>query len=119
VVAEPRDEIADDFVPPHPRRESLEARERIVRGAIVALVLEIAIDTIGVRPIAFDADGSEVFLENQSLRDGDTLGVELVCPVGRFADQDKTRVSDELEERVVVMGAAPQRLDCSCDRSER
>ena len=106
VLAQAADEITNDFVAPHPRGKALESLERLVRGRVIALVLEIAVDAVGVRPVALDADGGKVFLEDQPLRDRRTLGVELVRPVRRLANQDKTRVANELEERVIVAGAA-------------
>ena len=79
---------------------------------------DVAVDAVGVRPVALDRDGGEALLADQALRDPGALAVELVRAVAGLAEQHDARVADQLEQRVVVAGVAGERVRLAPDRVE-
>ena len=110
VVAEPADEVEHVGVAPHPGRESSEARQRLDGLGVVAAAADVAVDAIGVGPVGLDGHGVEALLADQPLGDLGTLPVELVRAVRGLADQHEAGVADQLQEGIVVVGRAPQRV---------
>ena len=110
VGAEPADEVEHVGVAPHPGGEPPEARQRIDGLGVVAAAADVAVDAIGVRPVGLDGDGGEPLLADQPLGDLGALAVELVRPVRRLAEQHEARVADQIQQRVVVIGRADERI---------
>ena len=80
-VAEPFDEGCDFGIAPHPGREALKVRQRLVRVTVGADSLDEAVDPVGIRPVPLHGDEVEAVLRDQTLGDGCPLLVELVCPM--------------------------------------
>src|SRR5262249_15385476 len=97
VVAEPADKIEDVGVAPPPRWKTLEACERIHGIGVVAPSANVAVDSIGVRPVGLDGDRIEALLDDQALRDLGPLPVELMRSVRRLANEHETSIADQLE----------------------
>ena len=111
VRAQPRDEVEDDVVAPHPRGEALEVRERLVGARVVALAAHVAVDAVGVRPIGFDGNRVETLFRDEPARDRGALAVELVGAVGGLADQHEASAPEPLDQPVVIAPAALKRLE--------
>ena len=79
-------------------------------SASLTAAADVVIDSIGVGPIGLDGDSGKSFLADQPLGDLRPFPVKLVRAVRRLADQHEASVTDKLEERVVVVGRAAQRL---------
>ncbi len=100
-VAQPTDEVQDVGVPPHPGRKATKSGERVGSVGILAGPGYVAVDAQRIGPVALDGDRGESLLLDQPLGDLDTFAVELVRPMGCFADHDDTRVADALDDRSV------------------
>jgi hypothetical protein len=110
VGAQPLDELDDDRVAPHPRREALEAAERRARFRVVRLAAHVAVDAVRVGPVGLDRDGRETPLRDEPLRDLGALAVELVRAVRSLAQQREPRLAHRLQQRVVVRARALQHV---------
>ena len=106
MLAQPSDEVEHVGVAPHPGREALESAERIDRLGVIVCAANVPVDSVGIRPIALDADGVESLLNDQPFGELRPHGIELVRAVRRLADQDDRRVADHLEEPVVFSAIA-------------
>ena len=62
----------------------------------------VAVDAVGVGPVALDRDRGEAALGDQALGDAGALTVELVRSVAGLPEQDDPRVADQRKQRVVV-----------------
>ena len=71
---------------------------------------DIAIDAVRVGPVSLHGDRSEPVVVDQPAGDAGPLPVELVGAVRRLADQHEAPVAHEIEERVVVVGRAGDRM---------
>ena len=98
VLAQPADEIEDIGVAPHPLRKTLEPAQCFHAIVVIARAADKPIDAICVRPIRFHCHGIKAALRNQDLRNLSANPIELVCAVTRFADQNKTRVADQIDQ---------------------
>jgi len=97
-----RQEVPHDLVAPHPCRKPSKPRECRVGVRVIAESLQPAVHTVGVRPIALDAHGAEILLDDQASGEGGTLEVELVRPVRCLSDEDKAGVADHVHQRIKV-----------------
>ena len=111
---QPLDEVQHVVVAPHPRREAPEVRQGGVRVAVARETHHVAIHPIRVGPIALDRNRGEATLLDQAPGDAGALSVELVRPVRGLADEDEAPVTDEVEQRVVVVGVPGHRM-CSME----
>ena len=78
----------------------------------------VAIDAVGVGPVALDRDRGEAVLGDQALGDARALAVELVRSVAGLAEQHDARVADQREQRVVVAMVAGERVRLAPERVE-
>jgi hypothetical protein len=76
---------------------------------------QIAIHTVRIRPIRLHGDRVKALLIDEAASEPSALVVELVRSVARFPNENKTSVTDLIEERVVVAARARQRLHRSAD----
>ena len=116
--AQPADEVQDIGVAPHPGRKAAEAAQRLLGVGVRPGAPDVPVDPVGVGPVPLDRHGGESELVDQPLRDAGTLTIELVRPVAGLAEQHDPRVTDELQQGVVVAGdrrtgagVAPHRLE--------
>ncbi len=99
---QPFDEFLDDGVAPHPLRESPKRVERLGRRAVFTHGADVPVDAVGVGPVALDGDRLESLLLDESSGHVGPSRVELVRAVAGLADQNQSRVTDEIEQLVVV-----------------
>ena len=111
---QPLDEVQHVVVAPHPRREAPEVRQGGVRVGVARETHHVAIHPIRVGPIALDRNRGEAMLLDQTPGDAGALSVELVRSVRGLADEDEAPVTDEVEQRVVVVGLPGHRM-CSTE----
>jgi hypothetical protein len=109
VGAQPPNEVENLGIAPHPRGEPLEAAQRLLGIGVASGALDVATDTVGVRPVTLDCDGSEPALLDQSPGDPRPLPIEVVGPVAGLTEEHEAGVTYELEQSVVVGLAALQR----------
>jgi len=69
----------------------------------------VAVDAIGVGPVALDRDGAEAALGDQPARDAGARLIELVRAVRGLAQQHEARVADAAQQLVELVVAAAQR----------
>jgi hypothetical protein len=100
VLAQPSDEVQHHRVAPHPRREPLEAAQRLLGGGVVATTLDVPVDPVGIGPVPLHRDGAEPLLLDEPPRHGGAGRVELVRAVGGPADQHQAGVAHEIEQRL-------------------
>jgi hypothetical protein len=103
MAAQPVDEIVDLGVAPHPGRK---AGERLVVGLLERTVANVAVDTVGVRPVGFDGDDREAVPLDQPAGDGRPRPVELRRTMGGLAQEDDLGGGEAIEqrsERVIVV----------------
>ena len=67
-------------------------------------------DAIRVRPVGFDCDHRETFLDNQLFGNLRALEIKFVRTVRRFTEQNEARVPNQVQERIVIGRAAAERL---------
>jgi hypothetical protein len=123
--AQPAQELDDDVVPPHPARKARESVERARGPALVRLQAHPPARAVRVRPVRLDGDDVERVPLQEGGGEIGANAVELLRPMGRFADQDDARAADRLgEPRRDLRGAGernpagPNRLDCPLNRHD-
>jgi hypothetical protein len=60
---------------------------------------------------SFDRDGTECLFANEPFRDFRSLAIKLMRPVSRFAAPHKACVADTIQQLIVIVPRARQRLD--------
>ncbi len=108
--ARPLHELDDVPVPPHPRREPPEVAQRMLGVAVVREPHHVAVHPVRVRPVGFGRDGVEAELVDQPAGDPCPLPVEVVGSVGGLTDEDEVLGPDEVQQRVVVVRRARDRV---------
>ena len=96
MLAQPADEIEDVGISPHPLRKPLKPAQGFHAVAVVARTADKPIHSIRIRPIRFHGHGVKAALRDQDLRNLRANPIKLVCAVTRFADQNKTRIPNEI-----------------------
>jgi hypothetical protein len=96
VLAQPRGELGDRAIAPHPRREAAEVAERVLAAGVVALAAHPAVDAPRVRPVRLGGDRGEPGLGDQPARDLRALAVEVLGAVRRVADEDERAAAARL-----------------------
>jgi hypothetical protein len=104
VFAQPLNELDYVGITPHPSRKPAKVGQRFHSKCVVACVVHIAIDTVGVWPIRLHRYSGETFFLDEPFRDLGAVVVKVVRTVGRLSEQHDARLADELEERIVVPG---------------
>jgi len=110
VPAEPLYECFDIAIPPHPNRETCKSGERPGGRSIVATTANVFVDAMGIGPVCFDCNPLEALLSDQALRDRGPRGIELVGPVGSFAEEHKLCVRRKIDQSVKIGAAALQAM---------
>ncbi len=116
--SQPPDEVEHIGVAPHPGRKSAEVGKRLHGVRVSARPSHVAIDAIGVGPVGFDRHGRKSLLDNQPASDERALSIEFVRAVRRFAEEHDTRISDALDQRVVLRRIAFQHNGAVADRRQ-
>ena len=111
VRAQPADEVEHLGVSPHPGGEALEAAQRLLGIRVLAGPAHIAVHPVGVGPIGLDGDPREALLLDQPACDQGALAVELVAAVGGLSEQHEAGVADQIQQRVVVIRQATERMN--------
>ena len=86
---------------------------------VASLACDETMYTIGVRPVAFNRNGGEAFLLDQTARDSSALPVEVMGSVRCFADQYESRVARWLRASGSYSAALRRREAVRCGRSQR
>src|ERR1019366_3103277 len=102
VRAQPVDEVVHLLVAPHPRREARERRELERRATGTAE--HVVVDPGSVGPVALHRDEVEASTGDELARDARAHAVELARAMRRLAQQDEARVADSIDERVERRG---------------
>ncbi len=84
--------------------------KRLAGIRVFGQAAHIAVHPPGVRPVGFYCHGREAFFKNQTLGDQHPLFVKLVRTMRGFADQRKARLPQVLQQQVIVMRVACQRV---------
>ena len=98
VRAEPSDEIQHVCIAPHPRGKASEPAQRLGSVGVTASAANISIHAISIRPIRLDRDHRKPLFLNQAFGDLRAVPIELVRPMRCLAEEDETRIADELEQ---------------------
>ena len=115
---EPAQERDHLDVPPHPGGKPLESPQRLLRRAIAALALHIAVRPVSVGPVGFDDHPVVAQFFNQEPGYDRALAVELVGAVGRLAQQYQPGPGRPPEQRVVVLRVSRQRAGAVGNKRE-
>jgi hypothetical protein len=65
---------------------------------------------MSIGPIRFDRDGMKTLLLDEALGDCSAVLVKFLCSMGCVTEEDEMRLSDILEQRIVIQPGASQRL---------
>ena len=84
----------------------MESPERGLGIRVVAFTANVPIHAVGVRPIGFNGYRAEAFLDDQTLGDLRALVIEVVGAVRSLAEEDESRIANEVEQWAVVSFAA-------------
>src|SRR6185437_11741678 len=96
-------------IAPHPARETVEVTESLEGIGIFARFANEAMNTVGVRPVAFNGYEIEAFLLDQPPGDQRALAIEVMRAMRSLSDQNHAPPADPLQQRVVVAGVGCQR----------
>ena len=110
VLTKPSDKIENVGVAPHPCWKALEVAKRLDGLRIAWISANETIDAICVRPVGFDGDCHKLFFPDQPFRDLSALLVKLMRAMRCLSDQNKSCVADPIQERIVVMSCAGERM---------
>jgi len=100
---EPLHEAEDVTVSPHPRRKTAKVRQCRIRVLVIGQPHHVSIHTVGIGPISLDGDRRKAPLVDEATGDPGPLPVELVRAMRCLADQDKTPIAHNVEQRIVVL----------------
>ena len=86
---------------------------------VIARTANKAVYPIRVGPICFDRDGSKTSLRNEDFRNLSANPIKLVCAVARFADQNKARISNKIDNGIKILRRTYQSLAFFVDKIEK
>jgi hypothetical protein len=106
VSTKPPDEVEDVGISPHPGWEASETAKSVDRILIGSDSTDETIHAIGVGEIRLDGYRREPLFSDQSFRYFRSLMVELMSSVRRLTQQDKTGVTNEFDQWIIVVDLA-------------
>ena len=104
IGVQPLGECLDFAIAPHPGREALVLVERHVQENS-GVAEHVAVQLLGIRPIAFDRDRIESLLVDEAPGDLRTHAIELERAMGCLAEQHEPAIAEHLEQSVIVAHA--------------
>ena len=102
-IAQPLDEFDDDRVAPHPRGEPAKPRKRFICVSVHCSAAHVTMYSRRIRPVCLNGQNREVLFGDQPSSDRSALRIKFVRAVSRFAQQNKSRITDQLQQLAEIV----------------
>src|SRR5918995_3998857 len=115
VAMQPVDELEHVTIAPHPARKPLEVAECLKRVAVVAAASHPAVDAVRVRPVRLHCHCRKTLLLDQPPGYTRALVIKLVSSMAGLPQQHDLRITNQLQQQVVVVGTSGDWVGCVPD----